>query len=552
MEHRSSEPSSLPDSLSGNNLGEIRGSILAVDDDEVSLGMLKDLLSMSGFDVKCASDGMQAIDLFQEQKPDIVITDIRMPHTDGLEVLSRLRELDDTVPVILVTGYGDLDNALRALRRGAHDFLLKPINAELLINTVNRGIELSRLKRLERDYRQILEQQVEQRTRELAETNEFLSGILHSSTGVSIVLTDLDGIIKFWNTGAENIYGYLADEMLGGNVTKLYPDREYGARVLKKIEQVVAREKSTIQENVKRIAKDGRHLTIFATMSPMLDDSGRVTGILTLGQDVTEQVRLHEDLLKSYEKIKRIQSAFIFALARLAESRDEETALHLKRIQAYCRLICETLRASGVYADDLTEDFVANLMQGSILHDIGKVGLPDKILFTTDKFTDMEFEIMKQHTIKGGHALEQAGIEAGDDRGYLTLGKDVAFHHHERWDGQGYPFGLMGREIPLSARIVALADVYDALTTERRYKKAFDHEEACRNIVSGRGTQFDPAIVDAFLKVESDFRRIRDNFMHAVSENNRPLDKDGNPQPLPEGAEIDYSGRTKGSEGPHR
>ena len=163
------------------------GTILAVDDDKASLEMLKDLISMSGFQVFGASDGNEAMAVFSEKHPDLVITDIRMPHSDGLEVLRNIREMDETVPVILVTGYGDLDNALRALRRGAHDFLLKPINAEILLNTVIKGIELGRLKRLERDYRRLLEEQVDERTKELAKTNDFLQGILDSSTGVSIV-----------------------------------------------------------------------------------------------------------------------------------------------------------------------------------------------------------------------------------------------------------------------------------------------------------------------------------------------------------------------------
>ncbi|MDQ1239669.1 MAG: hypothetical protein QG577_1855 [Thermodesulfobacteriota bacterium] len=523
MEQRPSEPSSLDDLQSGPNLGETRGRILAADDDNVSLELLKELLSMSGYHVQCASDGLQAIDLFQQNRPDIVITDIRMPHKDGLEVLSRLRELDDTVPVILVTGYGDLDNALGALRRGAYDFLLKPIKPDRLINTVNKGIELSRLKRLERDYRKILERQVEERTRELASTNEFLSGILNSSRGVSIILTDFNGVIQFWNTGAENIYGYKADEIVGSNILKLSPDRKNGEQELQTAKRLIENEKTTIQQNIKRISKDGRELTVFSTMSPMLDSSGKMSGILSLGQDVTEQVRLHDDLRQSYDKIRRLQGAFIFALANLAESRDEETALHLKRIQAYCKLICERLRASGLYTEKLTDDFIENLMQGSILHDIGKVGLPDKILFTTDKFTDIEFEIMKQHTIKGGLALEQAAREAGEDKGYLTLGKEVAFYHHEHWDGTGYPFGLMGNVMPLYARIVALADVYDALTTERRYKEAFDHENARRTIVQGRGKQFDPTIVDAFLGVEQEFKQIRDDFMQSISENKDSL-----------------------------
>ncbi len=488
------------------------GTILAVDDDKASLEMLKDLISMSGFQVFGASDGNEAMAVFSEKHPDLVITDIRMPHSDGLEVLRNIREMDETVPVILVTGYGDLDNALRALRRGAHDFLLKPINAEILLNTVIKGIELGRLKRLERDYRRLLEEQVDERTKELAKTNDFLQGILDSSTGVSIVLTDPNGKIIFWNTGAENLYGYTSDRILGSDILDLYPERFYGEEVLKNVSLMMKNGAPTVQQNIKQVSIDGRKLTIFMTMSHMRDGSGNVRGILGLGQDVTEQVILHEELLESYRRTKKIQEASILAIAQLAESRDEETSFHLKRIQAYCRALCHRLSLRERYREFITKEFIENLVQGSVLHDIGKVGLPDAILFSIDKFSDEEFELMKQHTIKGGKALEEAARESGEVEGYLTTGKDVAYYHHEHWSGTGYPFGLKGEEIPLVARIVSIVDVYDALITVRRYKKAYAHQEAYEVIIKEKGKQFDPELVEAFIEVEQVFQDIRDSF----------------------------------------
>ncbi|MGB9618161.1 MAG: response regulator, partial [Desulfomonilaceae bacterium] len=347
-----SSPSSLPESHTAvNPEAPPRGVILLADDEAVSRDLLKELLSMSGFEVAAAADGAEAIDLFLQLKPDVVVTDIRMPLKDGLQVLAEVRQIDDTTPVVMVTGYGDLDSAVNALRQGAHDYLLKPINADLLIDAVTKGVEVARLKRLERDYRRVLEEQVQERTKELAETNDFLSGILNSSRGVSIILTDLEGVIKFWNVGAENIYGYASEEMLGQHILQLFPERDYGLQTLAAMNRMIREEKKTIQQHVRRRAKDGRELTIFMTMSPMVDDTGSIKGILSLGQDMTEQVRLHQDLRRSYEKIRRIQGAFIFALAHLAESRDTETALHLKGIQAYCKVLCEQLIAAGAYHD---------------------------------------------------------------------------------------------------------------------------------------------------------------------------------------------------------
>ncbi len=158
----------------------------------------------------------------------------------------------------------------------------------------------------------------------------------------------------------------------------------------------------------------------------------------------------------------------------------------------------------------MTEQFTEDLVQCSVLHDIGKVGIPDSILFNSKKFGIDEFEVMKRHSVFGGAALEEAAHEAGDKESYLYLAKDVAYYHHERWDGSGYPFGLKGEEIPLSARVVAVADVYDALTTERRYKRSYSHEEARDVIVAEKSKQFDPELVETFLEVEGQFKIIRD------------------------------------------
>ncbi|MBM3298918.1 MAG: response regulator, partial [Deltaproteobacteria bacterium] len=439
-------------------------SILAIDDDSTTLELLEDLLSMSGFSVYTAGEGREGIELFSRRRPDLVISDIQMPHMDGLELLKRVGEVDDAVPVILVTGHGDLENALRALRQGAYDFLLKPINPEILMATVRKGLERCRLRRFEKNYRRLLEEQVEERTKELAErtrelarTNEFLQGILDSSTRVAIFLTDFDNRVLFWNSGAENIYGYKPEEMVGSSILQLFPVDEVTVETVDKLGSLVRIRAGTVQENVKQVAKDGRNLTVSLAVSPMKDASGQLRGILGLGQDVTKEVSLHEELLKSYKRIKKIQGASIFALAKLAESRDGETAYHLERMQEYCLALCLRLRCRTRYRELMTDQFIEDLVQCSVLHDIGKVAIPDSILFNTDKFGIDEYEIMKQHAIHGGRALEEAAEKAGERESFLTVGKDVAYYHHERWDGKGYPFRLSGEEIPLAARIVAIA-----------------------------------------------------------------------------------------------
>lgn len=486
------------------------GTILAIDDDETTVGVLKDLLAISGYEVLTACEGREGMEVFAQNLTDLIITDINMPRMDGLEVLRHVRDIDDTVPVILLTGHGDLDYAMRALRRGAYDFLLKPVNTEILLNTVRKGIDLCRLKRFEKDYKRLLEEQVELRTQELARTNDFLKSIMDSSTGVSIVLTDFDRNVLFWNRGAEKIFGYSEQEMIGSPITKLYPQADVDSESMERLRSMMQNKHGTAHANIRQVAKNGKLLTISLTVSPLYDMSGAVRGVLGLGQDVTEQVRLHEELLKSYQRIKKIQGASTFSLAKLAESRDGETGFHLKRIQAYSDVLCRRLGQRERYRQFMTPEFIEDLVQCAVLHDIGKVAIPDSILFNPRKFGIDEYEIMKQHAIFGGKALEEAAIEAGEKEGYLLLAKDVAYYHHERWDGSGYPYGLKGEEIPLAARIVAVVDVYDALITERRYKRPYSHEEARTVILQGKGTQFDPELVEAFLDVEEEFERIRD------------------------------------------
>ncbi len=201
------------------------------------------------------------------------------------------------------------------------------------------------------------------------------------------------------------------------------------------------------------------------------------------------------------------QKTAILTLAKLTEYRDQETGRHLERIQDYSRLIAKKLKETGVGPDYLTDDYIEDLCISSILHDIGKVGVPDQILLKPGKLSESEFTVIKTHPVIGGRVLEDAE-SMNPDRSFLAMGKMVAFHHHEKWDGSGYPDGLAGEAIPLSARIVAIADVYDALRSERPYKNAMTHSDSLDIIIEGRGKHFDPIIVDAFLGIEESIRDI--------------------------------------------
>ncbi|MGK4473722.1 HD-GYP domain-containing protein [Aeromonas molluscorum] len=197
----------------------------------------------------------------------------------------------------------------------------------------------------------------------------------------------------------------------------------------------------------------------------------------------------------------------ILGLASLAETRDNETGAHIIRTQYYVKALAEYLDRTDPARYRLDEVTIELLFKSAPLHDVGKVGIPDAILLKAGKLTDEEFVIMKRHSQIGADALASAEAQLGSNS-FLRLAREIALTHHEKWDGSGYPNGLAGEAIPLSGRLMAVADVYDALISKRVYKPAFSHEEAAQIIVKGRGSHFDPCVVDAFLACEDTFRQI--------------------------------------------
>lgn len=201
----------------------------------------------------------------------------------------------------------------------------------------------------------------------------------------------------------------------------------------------------------------------------------------------------------------------IFAMAKLAESRDPETGAHLERVRSYCRILAKDLAAQPKFRPVVGDEFVRLIYLTSPLHDIGKVGIPDCVLLKPGRLSDAEFEIMKTHASMGADTLD-AALKTFPGVSFLEMARDIAATHHERFDGSGYPRKLAGEAIPLCGRIVALADVYDALTSKRVYKAAFSHEIAKSMIVKDSGTHFDPDIVQAFLRNEKEFVATRERF----------------------------------------
>ena len=222
---------------------------------------------------------------------------------------------------------------------------------------------------------------------------------------------------------------------------------------------------------------------------------------------------LEQEVAKRTREISAIQDVTILAMASLAETRDNETGNHIRRTQHYVKALAEALRQQPKFAAELDDHTITMLFKSAPLHDIGKVGIPDRILLKPGRYEPEEFAIMQRHPLLGLQAIEHAEQSLGTSVDFLRVAKEIAYGHHQKWDGSGYPQGLVGEAIPLSARLMALADVYDALISRRVYKEGMPHQQAAGIIGQGRGSHFDPDVVDAFFQIEQTFVAIAQRYL---------------------------------------
>ena len=472
-----------------------RPSVLVVDDEPRMCKSIVKLLEVLDLNMMTANTGVQAVQAMRAQPFDLFLLDIIMPEIDGFELMARAKKLQPDTPVIIITGETSVESALKALKLGAYDYLKKPMEPAELIQNVKNALEKKRLhdENLAMSGKLI---QSERRYRLLVQNSPDM-----------IYTLDQDGHFVFINDTVEKLLGYDSSLLIG---------KPYSSIVLGngRKQTMGYHFKDRVSELVR---DDGSTCFVETSVSIIRDSKGRSIGCRGIDRDISRRKRLEEDLYLSFKKLENAKFLTIMGLAKLAEYRDEGTGMHLERIQEYVRVIAETMAAQSKYANYITEEYILDVSKSSILHDIGKVGIPDSILLKPGRLLPEEFEIIKRHCVIGGDALKEMEAKI-EGQSFLTLGKEAAYHHHEKWDGSGYPSGLKGEQIPLSARQVALADVYDALTSERSYKKAFSHEHSREIIVNSKGTHFDPDVVEAFLEQEDTFRSIRYHLEHPDQE----------------------------------
>lgn len=529
--------------VTAESVPAISQKVLFVDDEPRLLEAIKRQLRRE-FDVYVAEGGARGLSMLAEQGPfALVISDYNMPTMDGIEFLCKVRDAAPQTVLAMLTGRAELDLAIKALHHAkVSRFLSKPCPKELMVQTIADCLEQYRLAVSEKqlqlqlaltnqelnELNQDLEKKVNDRTAALRTQYHYVSSLTKMEdcgqivdailvTTAELLKTQEVALFVNYDGNNDHFLERTLDGCTGDSVAANEID-DGGA-----IAQILAQKKSVFFDDNQAFSASDRRFFMGQPRAcfPLLTDKS-IVGLLTISGN--EVIAADDTLRSSLETLinatasslvshwhlearNEAQDAIISALAKLSEYRDSETGAHLLRIKKYCALICDLLAQTERYKDQVTERFKADLVRSSPMHDIGKVGIPDAILKKPGQLTDAEFDIMKQHATIGGDTLRVV-FEQFRSQTFIKSGMEVAYYHHEKWDGSGYPYQLAGEEIPLSARILTVADVYDALTTKRVYKPVFPRETAKQILEEGSGTHFDPAIIAVFSTNEPSFYAI--------------------------------------------
>jgi putative nucleotidyltransferase with HDIG domain len=472
--------------------------VLIIDDEDFILQLSKDILAKSEYLVETALDGKEGIKLLETDNFDLILTDIKMPNINGLDVIKHIRISNKEIPIIVITGHGTLDIAIDSLRLGAQGFILKPFTPAELRNAVAEALEKTRL----------LSENIKMRT--LMPLFEVSKEMIGEVDPKRLLKQLVDIAIK--ETHADKVCVALIDEA----TNKLSIRESYGMTTAskstfenifnKKITEIVFKNKkpliitpdATLPSELKHALNI--EAVTFGILAP-LSIRGAIIGVLSICRKSSVEPFSASDIelitvlsgqaaaaienAHLYDKLQQSYLSMMVALSCVVESKDLYTDKHMKDIAEYSVEIANKL--------GLPEIDIENIRKAALLHDLGKISIPDYILMKPGKLTEEELEIIKKHPASGAKIIEP--VEA------LREARDIIQCHQECFDGSGYPDGLRGEEIPLGARIIAVADAFGAMTTDRPYRKALPMGEAIKELKRCSGTQFDPQIVGIFLSV---------------------------------------------------
>lgn len=474
--------------------------VLVVDDEKVIREILADFLSLEGFFVATAPDGLSALERLAQESFDMVISDLKMPNLGGLELLEQIQQNHENVLVVIMTGFGTVETAIEAMKKGAYDYILKPFNVEEVIHIVHRGLETQRL----------ISENI--RLREIVSLQELSLELQATLSLKEVIDSTLAKCIA--NAGCALAALFLRDEKTGafdeGGVL-VHPDAPPGASPGQLnfgaiIEEFEARHFVLVhgQLNAEKYLLSAPKNLVSLMCIPLVVRT-KYIGILALYSYIYD-VRFTEGQRKMFSMLgsrtaaaidnamlyNNLQQTFrqtIQGLARAIEAMDKYTAGHSDRVMVYARITAEEMGES--------EEQIELVVQAGALHDIGKLGCHAN-LNKTGKLTPEEYGIFKMHPSYGKEIVAPIS--------FLHPIIPGVHLHHERWDGKGYPKGLKGEAIPKIARILAVSDAYDAMTSNRAYRRALTHEVAITEIKRCAGTQFDPTVVNAFLTAIERYR----------------------------------------------
>ncbi|MBK7641658.1 MAG: HD domain-containing protein [Planctomycetes bacterium] len=464
------------------------------------------------YQVAEARDRASALDLAREQGPfAVVVAEENGNGCGGLEALRELRAaspasvgvlLSDGVPVETLLGAvqaGDVFRCLDALASDEH--LLRAVDESL-----RRHAEIESL-RLGEDELEFVREALRSLNERFGERIAEQSSLLERLHRFAVDLSGADSMAAIADVTARAVSGLMQGR---GVHVQLWGERELA------VEAFHGPEMSSNLHEEPLLTRDGilGEITIdLGTRNDRKLDEHETHVLRSITTSCAVAVR--NELRRGQRE--HAQQAMILALARLSEQRDEATGKHLERVSLYCKLVAEGLREDGRHVDMIDDAFIENLVRSAPLHDIGKVGIPDAILLKPGKLSPEEWQIMRTHAEIGAQTIESV-MRDFPDQGFLVCGRDIARGHHEKWDGSGYPMGLKGEAIPLAARIVALSDVYDALTSARPYKQPWTHADALKWIVEQTGKHFDPHVVESFAKRAEQADAIRARLRDAQDE----------------------------------
>ena len=502
--------------------------ILVVDDEKSILNIFSEYLNATtDYQVFTESNGLLALEIIKSNEIDCCFLDISMPIIDGVDLAKQIHLHDTTIPIIMMTGNPTADNAIQTLKTGVVDFLTKPIDILQIPQIIKRV-----MKEQSMFVDSLLLKELTQKNHELLNINQELQQKLKDVEIISLILQKLDQATTIKNLidTLINLAGEitLCDEAYFCNFPHNCTDPSILAVFARSNDKSASGAEKIASHNIKKVVDDGIPLMINgngnkgSTMAVPLTIKANVFGALVLfindsGRNFSKKdLYFMNFLLKKasslvenfalYENIFENLVSSLYAFVETIEARDPYTKEHSHRVSLYAMSIAGTMGCKPEEVDKLNVS--------SLLHDIGKIGTPDHILLKPGPLSDEEFNIIKKHPITGSNIIGHFGMWFDE--------QIIIKHHHEKFDGAGYPDGLKGEDIPLLSRILSVADVYDALTSDRSYRKRMQEDDALNIIRKNSGIQFDPKVVNAF------FDSYRQNKIRPLSATSPPLPQHGN------------------------